>query len=88
MTDRRSLIRILAGTTLLGVARRARAQKTKSFTIAYLALLAGEDRNFAPNFLRRLNSLVTLTDRTCTSSIAPRKAGRNCCRVSRPTSFG
>jgi hypothetical protein len=40
MTDRRSLVKILAGASLLGVPRRASAQKTKSFTIAYLALLA------------------------------------------------
>src|SRR6266702_3475621 len=36
---------------------RANAQKTKSFTITYLALLPGEDRSFVPNFLRRLNEL-------------------------------
>ncbi len=57
MTDRRSLMKILAGATLLGVARTASAQKTKSFTITYLALLPGEDRNFVPNFLRRLDQL-------------------------------
>ena len=57
MTDRRSLMKILAGATLLGVARRASAQKTKSFTVTYLALLPGEDRNFVPNFLRRLDQL-------------------------------
>jgi len=57
MSDRRSLMKILAGATLLGVARRASAQKVKSFTIAYLALLAGEDRSFVPNFLRRLDQL-------------------------------
>jgi hypothetical protein len=55
MTDRRSLVKILAGATLLGVARRVSAQKVKSVTIAYLALLAGEDRSFVPNFLRRLD---------------------------------
>jgi hypothetical protein len=44
MTDRRSLMKILAGAALLGIARRASAQKTKSFTITYLALLPGEDR--------------------------------------------
>ena len=76
MTARRSLMKILAGATLLGVARRASAQKVKSVTIAYLALLAGEDRNFVPIFCAVSISLVTLTDRTCTSSIAPRKAGR------------
>src|SRR6478609_921114 len=55
MTDRRSLIKKLAGATLFVVVRRANAQKAKSFTIAYLALLAGEDRSFVPNFLRRLD---------------------------------
>ena len=57
MTDRRSFMKILAGATLLGAARRAGAQKTKSFTITYLALLPGEDRSFVPNFLRRLDQL-------------------------------
>jgi putative ABC transport system substrate-binding protein len=57
MTDRRSLVRILAGAALLGIAHRAGAQKAKSFTIAYLALLPGEDRNFVPFFLRRLDQL-------------------------------
>jgi len=56
MMDRRSLMRILAGAALLSVERRATAQKAKSFTIAYLALLPGEDRmNFAAMFVRRLN---------------------------------
>ncbi|UPT92074.1 ABC transporter substrate-binding protein [Bradyrhizobium barranii subsp. apii] len=50
-------MKILAGATLLGVAPKASAQKVKSFTVAYLALLAGEDRSFAPNFLRRLDQL-------------------------------
>ena len=57
MTDRRSLVKILAGATLLGVARRVSAQKVKSVTVAYLALLPGEDRSFVPNFLRRLDQL-------------------------------
>jgi len=57
MTDRRSLTKILAGAALLGIARRASGQKAKSFTIAYLALLPGEDRNFVPNFLHRLDQL-------------------------------
>jgi len=57
MTDRRSLIKKLAGATLLVVARRASAQKMKSFTITYLALLPGEDRSFVPFFLRRLDQL-------------------------------
>jgi putative ABC transport system substrate-binding protein len=57
MTGRRSLMKMLAGAALLGVARRAAAQKAKSFTIAYLALLPGEDRSFVPKFLRRLDEL-------------------------------
>ncbi|MGZ5874798.1 MAG: ABC transporter substrate binding protein, partial [Bradyrhizobium sp.] len=51
-------MRILAGAALLGVGHRATAQKAKSFVIAYLALLPGEDRmNFATAFMRRLNEL-------------------------------
>ncbi len=57
MTDRRSLIKMLAGAALLGVARSAAAQKAKSFTIAYLALLPGEDRNFVQKFLHRFGEL-------------------------------
>jgi putative ABC transport system substrate-binding protein len=57
MTDRRSLMKILTGAALLGIARRTSAQKAKSFTIAYLALLPGEDRSFVQNFLRRLDQL-------------------------------
>jgi putative tryptophan/tyrosine transport system substrate-binding protein len=57
MADRRSLMKILAGAALLGAARRASAQKAKSFTVTYLALLPGEDRSFVPNFLRRLDQL-------------------------------
>jgi putative ABC transport system substrate-binding protein len=57
MTDRRSSMKILAGAALLGIARRAGAQTAKSFTIAYLALLPGEDHNFVPKFLRRLDQL-------------------------------
>jgi putative tryptophan/tyrosine transport system substrate-binding protein len=57
MTDRRSLVKILGGAALLGIAHSAGAQKAKSFTIAYLALLPGEDRNFVPNFLHRLDQL-------------------------------
>src|SRR3984885_4386515 len=57
MTDRRSSMKILAGAALLGTTHRASAQKAKSVTIAYLALLAGEDRSFVPNFLRRLGQL-------------------------------
>src|SRR5665213_1338295 len=57
MADRRALMKLLAGAALLGIARRAGAQKSKSFSIGYLALLPGEDRNFVPNFLRRLDQL-------------------------------
>src|ERR1700732_3146693 len=57
MTNPRSLMKILTGAALLGIARGASAQKAKSFTIAYLALLPGEDRNFVKNFLRRLGEL-------------------------------
>jgi putative ABC transport system substrate-binding protein len=57
MTDRRSLMKMLAGATLLGVARSAAAQHAKPVTIAYLALLPGEDRNFVQKFLRRLDEL-------------------------------
>ncbi len=57
MPDRRSFMTIPAAVALLGIARRAGAQKAKSFTITYLALLAGEDRNFVPIFLRRLDQL-------------------------------
>src|ERR1700742_4166667 len=57
MTDRRSSIKMLAGAALLGIAGEARAQKAESFTITYLALLPGEDRNFVPVFLRRLGQL-------------------------------
>ena len=88
MTDRRSLMKILAVATLLGVARRASAQKTKSFTITYLALLPGEDRNFVPNFLRRLDQLGYVDGQNLHLSIALRKAGRNSCQALRPTSFG
>src|SRR5215471_17268930 len=57
MMDRRSLIRVLAGAVLLG-ATRTNAQKAKSFTISYLALLPGEDRmSFMARFLHRLNEL-------------------------------
>jgi hypothetical protein len=47
----------LAGAAFLGIARRASAQKARPFTITYLALLPGEDRNFVPRFLRRLDQL-------------------------------
>src|SRR5215468_5854372 len=58
MTDRRSLIKILASAAFLGVASRATAQKAKPFAIAYLALLPGEDRTiFMLEFARRLKEL-------------------------------
>jgi putative ABC transport system substrate-binding protein len=57
MTDRRSFIKVLASAALLGVESRASAETTKSSTIAYLALLPGEDRSFVPNFLGRLDQL-------------------------------
>jgi putative ABC transport system substrate-binding protein len=57
MTDRRSLIKSLAGAALLG-ATAANAQRAKSVTIGYLALLPGEDRmSFMASFMRRLNEL-------------------------------
>jgi putative tryptophan/tyrosine transport system substrate-binding protein len=49
---------MLAGAALLSVQRRANAQRAKSISIAYLALLPGEDRmSFTAMFLRRLNEL-------------------------------
>jgi putative tryptophan/tyrosine transport system substrate-binding protein len=58
MKDRRTLMKMLAGGALLGVGNRADAQKTKSFTIAYLALLSGEDRtSFMAAFAQRLHEL-------------------------------
>ncbi len=58
MTDRRSLMTMLGGAALLGVAGRAIAQKAKSVTIAYLALLPGEDRmSFMREFVGRLGAL-------------------------------
>src|SRR5271165_7151670 len=55
MTNRRSLMKVLAGTLLL---RATGANAAKSFTIAYLALLPGEDRmSFMARFMRRLNEL-------------------------------
>src|SRR5438105_1547208 len=57
MTDRRSLIKLLAAATLLGATSSAAAEKAKVSTVAYLALLPGEDRNFVPKFLHRLDEL-------------------------------
>ena len=57
MTDRRRLMKALAGAVLFG-AGGASAQKPNVVTIAYLALLPGEDRtSFATNFQRRLEEL-------------------------------
>jgi len=58
MTDRRALISMLGGAALLGIAQPVIAQKGKSVTIAYLALLAGEDRmSFMQEFVKRLDEL-------------------------------
>ena len=57
MTDRRFLMKSLVGALLLG-ATSAYAQKPKSFTVGYLALLPGEDRmSFVASFRRRLDEL-------------------------------
>jgi putative ABC transport system substrate-binding protein len=79
-------MRILASAALLSVERRATAQKAKSFTVAYLALLPGEDRmNFAAMFVRRLKEFGYVDG---ASPIALRKVGRNSCQAWHPTSFG
>jgi putative ABC transport system substrate-binding protein len=58
MTDRRAFMTVLGGAALLGVARPAIAQKAKSVTIAYLALLPGEDHmSFMREFAKRLGEL-------------------------------
>ena len=58
MRNRRSFMIVLAGAALLSVENRATAQKAKLFSIAYLALLPGEDRtSFMAAFVRRLNEL-------------------------------
>jgi putative ABC transport system substrate-binding protein len=58
MMDRRAVMVALGGATLLGFARPSIAQKAKSITIAYLALLPGEDRmSFARQFVKRLGEL-------------------------------
>jgi len=58
MRNRRSFMIVLAGAALLSVENRATAQKAKLFSIAYLALLPGEDRtSFMASFVRRLNEL-------------------------------
>jgi putative tryptophan/tyrosine transport system substrate-binding protein len=51
-------MRMLAGAGLAGVAPQSAAQKARSVTIAYLALLPAEDRmNFTVMFMRRLDEL-------------------------------
>jgi putative ABC transport system substrate-binding protein len=51
-------MRMLAGAGLVGVAPQSAAQKARSVTIAYLALLPAEDRmNFTVMFMRRLDEL-------------------------------
>jgi putative ABC transport system substrate-binding protein len=58
MIDCRAFITLLGRATLLGVTRPAIAQKAKSVTIAYLALLPGEDRmSFMREFVKRLGEL-------------------------------
>jgi putative tryptophan/tyrosine transport system substrate-binding protein len=58
MTDRRAFMTVLGGAALLGMAGRAGAQKAKSVTIGYLALLRGEDRmSFVREFVKRLGEL-------------------------------
>src|SRR3954447_3445222 len=58
MTNRRSLMIALAVGGLLGFTCQATAQKTKILSVAYLALLPGEDRtSFLASFVRRLNEL-------------------------------
>jgi putative ABC transport system substrate-binding protein len=55
MTDRRLVMKALAGAALLGMTG---ANAAKSFTIGYLALLPGEDRmSFMAGFIRRLDEL-------------------------------
>jgi putative tryptophan/tyrosine transport system substrate-binding protein len=58
MTDRRAFMTVLGSAALLGIARPVIAQKAKSVTIAYLALLPGEDRmSFMREFVKRLGEL-------------------------------
>lgn len=81
-------MKILAGATLLGVAPKASAQKSNHSplpTSPFLQVRIVASRRI---FCAVSISLVTLTEKTCTSSIARQKAGRNSCQVLRPTSFG
>ena len=58
MTSRRSLITMLGSVAVFGLAQPAIAQKAKFVTIAYLALLRGEDRmSFVREFVKRLGEL-------------------------------
>ena len=58
MTDRRAFMTAFGGAALLGMAGRASAQKAKSVTVAYLALLPGEGRmSFMREFVKRLGEL-------------------------------
>src|SRR4051795_6970118 len=58
MRNRRLLMILIAGAALLSIGIRATAQKAKSFSITYLALLPGEDRtSFVAAFVHRLNEL-------------------------------
>ena len=87
--DRRSLMRILAGAALLSVERRATAHKAKSFTLAYLALLPGEDRmNFTAMFVRRLNELGYVDGQNLRLVYRSAEGQPQLFQPSRPTSFG
>ncbi len=58
MTNRRALVIALAGAAVVGAITRVRAEKANAASIAYLALLPGEDRtSFVAAFVRRLNEL-------------------------------
>lgn len=58
MRDRRMLMQMLACAAFLSMGSRATAQKAKSVTITYLALLAGEDHaRFTAAFVQRLREL-------------------------------
>ena len=85
MTDRRAFVKILAGVALLGIARRAGAQKAKPFTITYLALRIATSCHI---FYAVSSNLVTSKERICSSSIGPRKVGQNFCQALRLTSLG
>lgn len=89
MTDLRSLIE--NPSRCHAPRRRAQGQRTKSQIIHHCLprLLAGEDRSFVRNFFCAVSiSLINVTEKTCSSSIARQKAGRNSCEALRPTLFG